>query len=228
MYRILALTLIGVCLALPRFANGGKETKAAGITVDKEKKTVTVDAKVAPRKLEYLKGEIYPIEVIASLPHPAGKKAHETVVVLDVKPSDLHKALESIGLKAGAPIMGETKDKATGAQVNVYIDVTRPEGTKRLTMDKVLVDSRSGAPFPKSVKFIFTGSAMIQPDPEKDEKAYGADISGAFITIFPVTNQIVMQTNLTMKEEKYLKLEVNPDLIPKEGTPVKLVIEAAK
>jgi hypothetical protein len=31
-----------------------------------------------------------------------------------------------------------------------------------------------------------------------------------------------------MKEEKYLKLETNPDLIPKIGTPVKLIIEAVK
>jgi len=36
----------------------------AGIVVDKEKKTVTIDCKIAPRKLEYLKGEIYPLEVI--------------------------------------------------------------------------------------------------------------------------------------------------------------------
>ena len=28
-----------------------------------------------------------------------------------------------------------------------------------------------------------------------------------------------------MKEEKFLKLDVNPDVLPKEGTAVKLVIE---
>jgi hypothetical protein len=31
-----------------------------------------------------------------------------------------------------------------------------------------------------------------------------------------------------MKEEKYLKLETNKRVLPPEGTPVKLVIEAAR
>ena len=31
--------------------------------------------------------------------------------------------------------------------------------------------------------------------------------------------------SLTMAEEKYLKLEINTKLMPKEGAPVKLVIE---
>ncbi len=66
---------------------------------------------------------------------------------------------------------------------------------------------------------------MKQPDLTKPEKFYGADLSGTLIAIFPVTNETVFQTNLTMKEEKYLKLETNPQVLPKEGTPVKLVIE---
>ena len=78
------------------------------------------------------------------------------------------------------------------------------------------------------MKFRFTGSAMTQPDPTKSEKRYGADLSGTLIAIYPVTNETVCQTSLTMKEEKYLKLETNKELIPKEGTPVKLIIEAVK
>ena len=78
------------------------------------------------------------------------------------------------------------------------------------------------------MKFRFTGSAMAKPDPTKDAEVYGADVSGTLIAIYPVTADTVCQTSLTMKEEKYLKLETNPDLIPKEGTPVKLIIEAVK
>src|SRR5215207_5822481 len=78
------------------------DDKKDGITVDAEKRSVAIDAKIAPRKLEHLKGEVYPIEVIASWPHPRGKKAHETVVTIEAKPSDIHKALEGLGLKAGA------------------------------------------------------------------------------------------------------------------------------
>src|SRR5215217_4877896 len=78
---------------------------SGGVTVDKDKRTVSVDAKIAPRKLPNLQ-EVYPIEVIACWGHthtPPGKKAHETIVTIEAKPSEVHKALESLGLKPGTP-----------------------------------------------------------------------------------------------------------------------------
>ena len=54
---------------------------------------------------------------------------------------------------------------------------------------------------------------------------YGADLTGTLISIFPVTNQTVFQTQLTMDEEKYIKLETDKDLLPKEGSPAKLIIQ---
>ena len=59
------------------------------------------------RKLPTL-DQIYPIEVIGTLPRPAGPEAHETVLTFKgVRPSDVHKALESLGLKPGKPAYGE-------------------------------------------------------------------------------------------------------------------------
>ena len=58
---------------------------------------------------------------------------------------------------------------------------------------------------------------MEKPDPNKNEEVYGADMSGTLIAIFPVTNSTVFQTNFTMKEEKYVKLETDKKLLPKEG-----------
>lgn len=197
-----------------------------GVTVDKAKRLIKIDAKIAPRKLPHLKGEIYPIEVIACWPHPKGKKAHETVVTIEAKPSAVHKALVDLGLKPGKPVMGEAKDPPEGPEVNLYLEIAGPDGeTKRVSIDRTLIDKRNNKPLPKSVKWRFTGSAMVKPDPNKDESIYGADFSGTLIAIFPVTDQTVLQTSLTMKEEKYVKLETNPKVLPKEGTPVKLVIE---
>jgi len=197
-----------------------------GITVDKDKKTVKIDAKIAPRKLtdEAFKGEIYPIEVIASWAFPKGKKAHETVVTFDVKPSDVHKALESAGATAGKPIVGDVAEKVSGSELNVYIEVPGDGETKKIPLDKALLDPKTKKPMPK-VKWYFTGSLLTKPDPNKDEKVYAADITGTLITVFPVTGETVLQSSLTMKEEKYLKLETNKEVLPKEGTAVKLVIE---
>lgn len=203
----------------------GAQEKAAGVTVDKDKKTVTVPAKVAPRKLEHLKGEVYPIELVAGWGHPKGKKAHEIVVAIDVNPSEVHKGLEGLGLKAGKPAKGPDA-KAEGPAVLVYFEIPEGSTTKKLAIEKVLMDPKSKKSPPK-MTFRFTGSAMVAPDPTKpDEKKYGADLTGSLICLFPVTDEVVLQTDWTMKEEKYLKLDVNPDALPKEGGAVRLVIEA--
>ena len=216
---LLAVGLAALCLMARASAD-----EAKGVAVDKAKRTVSIDAKIAPRKLAHL-DKTYPIELVACWPHPRGKKAHETVVTIDSDPSAVHKGLEELGLKAGKPAKGEGT-KAEGPEVNVYIEVPDGAGgTKRLTMDKFLIDPVSKKPAPK-VKVRFTGSVMSPVDPSKpDEKKYGADLTGSLLALFPVTDETVLQTDWTMKEEKYLKLEVNTQAMPKEGTPVKLVIE---
>jgi hypothetical protein len=208
-----------------------KKDKPTGVVVDEAKRIVIIDAKIAPRKLPNL-DQIYPIELIASWGAPKGKKAHEIVVSFDINPSDVHKALEKLGLKPGKPAKGEPPKagdpfpKAAGPIVNVYFEIPDGAGgTKRVSMEKALLDPKTKKPPPK-MTFIFTGSVMTAPDPTKpDEKKYGADLTGSLISLFPVTDETVLQTAWTMEQEKYLKLEVNTDVMPKEGTAVKLIIE---
>ncbi len=227
MLRLLAPALVVVSAMI--LGAGGEpaagQDKPAGVVVDKEKRTVSVPAKVAPRKLEHLKGEVYPIELVAGWGHPKGKKAHEIVVAIDVNPSDVHKALEGLGLKAGKPAKGPDS-KAEGPAVLVYFEVPEGGTARKVAMEKVLIDPKSKKPAPK-MTFRFTGSALTAPDPTKpDDKKYGADLTGTLVALFPVTNETVLQTDWTMKEEKYLKLDVNPEALPKEGAPIRLVIEA--
>lgn len=212
------------------FAVADSSPAADGIAIDKDKKTVAIDAKIALRKLPTF-DQIYPIEVIACWAHDRkdgkGQKAHETVLTIDVLPSDVHKALEEVGLKPGKPVKGG-ESAGEGPELNVFIEFKGEGGaTKKLTMDKVLLEPKSKAPFPKNVKFRFTGSVMSKPDPNKSETKYGADITGTLIALYPVTDETVCQTSLTMKEEKLLKLDTNAAALPPAGTPVKLVLEAA-
>ncbi|MCI0680742.1 MAG: YdjY domain-containing protein [Gemmataceae bacterium] len=224
MSRTLGIALGLLVLGQVPMNGGGKND--GGVVVDKAKRTITIDAKIAPRKLPHLKGEIYPIEVIASWPHPKGKKAHETVVTIEALPSAVHQGLVDLGLKPGKPVMGGEDEVPQGPDVNVYLDIPQPDGgTKRITIDRALIDSRTAKPFPKDVKWRFTGSVKIKPDPNKNEEVYGADVSGALMVVFPVSNQTVLQTSLSMKYEKFMKLDVNTAVLPKEGTPVKLVLQ---
>ena len=222
MSKHLIIMVVSVFAVLP----AGAEDKSAGIVVDKNNRTITVDCKIAPRKMEDPKfqGKTWPIEVIACYPYPKGQKAHETVVTIEVKPSEVHKALESFGLKPGTPVRGEAKEPPQGSEVEIFLEFRDRDGrAKRLPIERTMIDPKTNKPMPK-VKWRFTGSIMSKPDPSKDETVYGADMTGTLISIFPVTDETVFQTNLTMKEEKYLKLETDTRLLPPVGTPVKLVI----
>ena len=228
------LLLLGLALSVGGSARAAEPKLPDAIKVDQEKKTVTIDAKVAPRKLPHL-DQSYPIEVIACWGYikdakpgdKNGKKSHETIVTFDVMPSEVAAAMEMLSLKPGKPAVGEDA-KAEGPEVNIYIDVPQGDGpAKRYPLDKILVDPKTNKPMPKGVKFKFTGSAPSKAEPGKEAKAFGADNTGSLIMLFPVDAETVFQSTLTMKEEKYLKLDVKKDTLPKEGDPVKLVLEVA-
>jgi hypothetical protein len=193
------------------------------LSIDKAKKTVTIKGVVAPRKLPNL-DEIYPIEVIGTYPPPRGQKAHETVFNFKgVRPSDIHKALESLGLKPGKPAYGDGTE-AAGPTVKVFVELPGKDGkAERIPIEKCLVHRDTGKATP-ALTWRFTGSIDKQPDPERDEKVYGADLTGTFLSIFPVTDCCVLQSNLTMKDEPNYKFETDPKVVPKEGTPIKLLL----
>lgn len=212
-----------LALFSPLWAEEKKEEAKSAITIDKEKKTIRITCKVAPRKLPNL-DDIYPIEVIACWSHPRGQKAHETIVTHTINPSEVHKALESLGLKPGKPAKGADA-VALGPELKIYFELPGPAGTtKKLAVEKTLIDKKTGKPMP-AVKWHFTGSAMKQLDPTKDEKVYGADHTGTIIGIFPVTDETVIQSSLTMKEEPFIKMETNKNVLPAECTELTLLIE---
>ncbi len=215
--------LIGVVAALLAGRVLAADEKS-DVAVDKEKKTVTVPAKIAPRKINDPRFTEYPIEVIACAEFPKGQKAHETVITVDAKPSDVHKALESLGLKAGKPAAPGGEDSvAEGALLKISLEL--PNG-KSIPIEKTLIDKKTGKTMP-ALKWHFTGSAMKQLDPNKPDQSYGADTTLTLIGIFPVTNETVIQSNLTMKDEPIVKMETNKAILPPEGTAVKLVISPA-
>ena len=45
------------------------------------------------------------------------------------------------------------------------------------------------------------------------------------MTLLPVTDETVIQSNLTLKDETVFKLETDKKLLPKEGTAAKMIIE---
>ena len=195
-------------------------------TVDREKREILIPCKIAPRKLPTLP-EIYPIEVIATYPTPKGQKAHETVVTFEARPQEIQKALEGLGLKAGRPARGD-EWAATGPELEVLLELPGKGGAAktRTRFESLLVDRRTGKPLPP-LTWRFTGSSFKQPDPSKPDRIYGADVGGTLVAIFPVTDELVVQSNLTMRDGELLKLETAKELLPPEGTAVVLVLRPA-
>jgi hypothetical protein len=201
------------------------DPKTRPLTVDRAARTVTVSCVIAPRKLPNLT-DIYPIEVGATYPAPRGQKAHETVLNFGgVKPSDIHKALEGLGARPGKPAVGEGT-RAEGPEVTLTVEFVGADGrAHRLPLERCLVNARTGKPLEvPALRWHFTGSTLKQPDPERDDKVYGADVTGTLITLYPVTGDTVFQSQLTMKEEAVLKLETDRKMLPREGTPARLII----
>jgi hypothetical protein len=234
MRRLALVWYVALCFILVGLLPVGA-LQQAGLTIDKENKTITLECKIAPRKIDDpAYKEIYPIEVVATWPWhkeagKGGQKAHETVVTFAtaIKPSMIHKGLESFGLKAGTPVKGGgKKDVPQGPEVDIFLQWAGPDGQpKKVSLERTLVDPKTRKEMPK-LKWRFTGSALVQPDPNKPEKIYAADRSGTLISIFPVTDETVFQTHLTMDDEKFIKLDTNKDLLPKEGTAAELIIRA--
>ena len=219
------IVMVGVLVGgLVAGAQEKGKSDAGRVVVDKEKKTVTVPAKVAARKINDPRyTEIYPIEAVATAPFPRGQKAHETVVTIECKPSEVHAALESLGLKPGHPAEGED-GVAEGPEVKVSVVLP---GGKTVPIEKTLVDKKTGKAMP-ALHWKFCGSAMKQLDPNKPEKVYGADEAMNLITVFPVTADVVIQSTLTLKDSSLIKMETSKSVLPPQGTEVKLVITPAK
>ena len=132
MLRLLLPTSLILMLAwtVPVTPGADKETPAS-VHVDKAKKLLMINAKVAPRKIDDpAYKEIYPIEVIACWAFPRGQKAHETVVTIDAKPSEIHKGLVELGLKPGKPEVGDAKDAPSGPEVNIFLEFKNGDEVK--------------------------------------------------------------------------------------------------
>ena len=109
------------------------------VKVDKDKREVRVAAEATKRTSPM--GKQWPIEVFFCVERG---KMHETVFHTTAKPSEIHKALEAIGLKKGEPALPADAtengkyQEPKGDKVDVFIEWTDADG-------KTVTDGKVGA-----------------------------------------------------------------------------------
>jgi len=203
---------------------GDKQTVAASakLTIDMEKRTISIPCNIAPRKLPTL-ADIYPLEVIACHPAPIGQKAHETIVTTEVKPSELYAALVQLGLKPGVPARG-LEGEPTGPEVRLLLEFPDLTGRPRtMRIEDVIADALTGRGI-LPLKWRFTDATPRHQTGYNANRDYAADLSGTLITLFPITAETVIQSTQSMKSRAVLNLDTRKDILPPEGTPARLIV----
>ena len=147
------------------------------------------------------------------------------MLTIEARPSEVHAATRVSRPQAWVARDARGQGRRTRLKLWLELPAAGAGEPQRTAIEKALVDKKNGRQM-GPVKWHFTGSVESSPDdPEKPEKVYGADLTGTLITVFPMSKQTVLQSSLTMKDEGLLKLETNKNLLPAEGTPVRLILE---
>ena len=224
----LAMVLVG-CSVAQLFA-----ADSPLVQVDREKRVVRVTAE-ATKRVERA-GKVWPIEVFLC---GLGGKMHEAVFHTTAKPSEIHKALEAIGLKPGAPADEDENGKyiaPRGDPVDVFVEWTDEQGkVQRQPSYKMLVYGAGSSDPRKSTQrgelkeptpftWLFVGSKMgIDPDTGKD--VYGGDLNLSIAIVNHEDRTAVFQT--TLKDEPGFIYETSPE-VPSPGTKVSIILQPAK
>ncbi len=207
------------------------------IKTDKDKREVRVAAETTKRTTP--QGKAWPIEVFLCVERG---KMHETVFHTSAKPSELHKALESIGLKKGEPALpAESTENGKyvepkGDKVDVFVEWTNTDGKmRREPWNKMVVTGQGSGDPTKSVQrgemkevaamsWLFVGSRMgINPD--SGAPIYGADDNKSIATVNH--NDVTAVLQLPGGDKEGFIFDTST-AVPPPGTKVTLILRPAQ
>lgn len=153
-----------------------------------------------------------------------GTNDYEAMVRSEVKPSDLHLALLAIGLKPGQPLQYSEAAKRwlppQGPPLQISMEYQKDGQTVSVPAWKWMRDVKTKQTA-KPFTWVFTGS-RVMPDGK-----YAADVTGYLISIVNFDLTVVDVPELASSSNDLLEWERNPDITPKAGAKVTMVIEPA-
>jgi hypothetical protein len=155
-----------------------------------------------------------------------GGKAYESVFESAVEPMALLEGLKKIGLKPGKPAREEDDKKfpPEGDALRIYVEWKDGEKARREPIGAFVLDTATGKPMGVS-DWLFTGSKKgFIPDLERQDLLV---LTSKNLVALHHSDPTVLAANSTATADGN-RYKANKDLLPREGTAVKIVFEAAK
>ncbi len=168
-----------------------------GLVADRKNKRVEVVAEATG---------IAPKEIVEFLLIDAKSgKGYEALLWSHAKPSDIHRALEFIGMKSGEPFH-PAKLRFWPKGERVVASVSAARGGARRRLESLVVDTSTGRSLPE-VGFVFTGSLMVNSSSKPGDKAYAADVIDpkAVASIYNDTTAVLDVPRRALRGEVYGK-----------------------
>lgn len=173
-----------------------------GLVADRKARTVEVLAESTGLQAEEI------VEFL--LVDQSSDRGYEALLWSYAKPSDVHRALEFIGLVPGAPYNPAALCFWPDGG-RVLVAVTMADG-KRFPIERLVTDTVAGTTLPES-GFVFGGSVMAPPRDGKGEALYGADVDDvrSVASIYNNPLSVLDVPRQVNKSEAYGQQVVNPD-----------------
>lgn len=161
-----------------------------GIRAAPDGKVVEIDSYTTPFFDSFQEGDIF-LELVACSPD---SREHETLVVCDVKASEIHAALLLAGFNPGHPAIwsyegGEARAiEPTGDELDVRFVYEDDSGeTRRVHPSDWIVHDVTGER-PSERPFIFAGSRLVT---YQGERRYDADYTGTLIGLASFGSEVI-------------------------------------
>lgn len=186
---------------------------APGIRLNWSDQMVEIDAVVVLRN--------GPLELLACSPKT---REHESILVVQAKPHQIHQALGLIGLQPGSPVCYDQKKETwhppSGDPLRIRIRVDS-QGERTVTLAGNWLRGVESHRIPKGVDFVFSGSRTYE------DGRFGANLDGTVICLVDFDTALMTIGSLRSADNQLLWVEANPDLIPPLGTKCVLLIDRA-
>ncbi len=192
--------------------------QADPVRVDEKAGTVSFGAVVLALEIRpELKGFIEYVVV------NKGGKDYESLFKADVDAGAIHEGLRKIGVRPGAPPADE-KGAPSGGKLRIWVEWKADEKARKEPVEAFILDTKAGKPMEPGA-WIFTGSKEgFVPELERSDLLVKANKNLVSLIQHDPT-VLVMNPAPDPGGRRY---QGNKDLLPRAGTPVTFVFEAAK